>query len=64
MLYGCFFISKLGIRSGNSGSFGVPAEPDEKRPGLDIDGLDGYALERWEVGLGGSFFDPIFTLDK
>jgi len=64
MSYGCFFMSKLDIRSGNSGSFGVPAEPDEKRLGLDIDGLDSYALERWEVGLGSSFFDPTFTLDE
>lgn len=34
---------------GTTGSFGVPAEKDEKRPPMDIEGLDGYALERWEV---------------
>ncbi|KAG5648235.1 hypothetical protein DXG03_006193 [Asterophora parasitica] len=35
--------------SGTSGSFGVPADLDEKRPPLGVDGLDGYALERWET---------------
>ncbi|KAG6891050.1 hypothetical protein C0995_014138 [Termitomyces sp. Mi166 len=35
--------------SGTSGSFGVPAEPDDKRMPLDVEGLDGYALERWET---------------
>ncbi|KAG5353457.1 hypothetical protein C0989_006614 [Termitomyces sp. Mn162] len=35
--------------SGTSGSFGVPAEPDDKRTPLDVEGLDGYALERWET---------------
>lgn len=35
--------------SGTSVSFGVPAEPDEKRSGPSIDALDTYALERWEV---------------
>ncbi|KAJ3906394.1 transcription factor Tfb2 [Lentinula edodes] len=34
---------------GTTGSFGVPAEKDEKRPPMDIEGLDGYALERWET---------------
>ncbi|KAJ3982165.1 transcription factor Tfb2-domain-containing protein [Lentinula detonsa] len=34
---------------GLTGSFGVPAEKDEKRPPMDIEGLDGYALERWET---------------
>ncbi|KAF5378988.1 hypothetical protein D9757_009118 [Collybiopsis confluens] len=31
---------------GTTGSFGVPAERDEKRPPMGIEGLDGYALER------------------
>ncbi|KAF8921182.1 transcription factor Tfb2 [Mucidula mucida] len=31
---------------GTNGSFGVPAEKDEKR---DVEALDGYALERWET---------------
>ncbi|GLB36471.1 hypothetical protein LshimejAT787_0307590 [Lyophyllum shimeji] len=35
--------------SGTSGSFGVPAEPDDKHPPLAVEGLDGYALERWET---------------
>ncbi|KAG6814025.1 hypothetical protein H0H92_003875 [Tricholoma furcatifolium] len=35
--------------SGTSGSFGVPAEPDEKRVPLDVRSLDEYALERWEI---------------
>lgn len=35
------------VRSGSSGSFGVPADKDEKR--LPLTSLDGYALERWEV---------------
>lgn len=39
----------LNINSGTTGSFGVPAENDEKRPPLDVEALDGYALERWEV---------------
>ncbi|KAJ8092964.1 RNA polymerase II transcription factor B 52 kDa subunit [Marasmius tenuissimus] len=34
---------------GTSGSFGVPAERDEKRLPLDVEGLDSYALERWET---------------
>ncbi|KAJ3711331.1 transcription factor Tfb2-domain-containing protein [Lentinula raphanica] len=34
---------------GSTGSFGVPAEKDEKRPPMDVEGLDGYALERWET---------------
>ncbi|RDB25820.1 RNA polymerase II transcription factor B subunit 2 [Hypsizygus marmoreus] len=34
---------------GSSGSFGVPAVLDEKRPPLNVEGLDGYALERWET---------------
>ncbi|TFK33448.1 transcription factor Tfb2-domain-containing protein [Crucibulum laeve] len=34
---------------GTSGSFGVPAEPDDKRATPDIEALDGYALERWET---------------
>ncbi|KAF9269270.1 transcription factor Tfb2 [Marasmius fiardii PR-910] len=34
---------------GTTGSFGVPAEKDEKRLPLDIEGLDSYALERWET---------------
>lgn len=38
---------------GTTGSFGVPAEKDEKRPPMDIEGLDAYALERWEVSTSG-----------
>ncbi|TFK68236.1 transcription factor Tfb2 [Pluteus cervinus] len=34
---------------GTSGSFGIPAEPDEKRPSISIETLDSYALERWET---------------
>ncbi|KAG7086752.1 hypothetical protein E1B28_002684 [Marasmius oreades] len=34
---------------GTTGSFGVPAEKDEKRLPLDVEGLDSYALERWET---------------
>jgi len=34
---------------GTTGSFGVPAEKDDKRPPMDIEGLDGYSLERWET---------------
>ena len=41
---------QLKLRRGTSGSFGVPAERDDKRPPFDIEALDGYALERWEVG--------------
>ncbi|KAF8871760.1 transcription factor Tfb2-domain-containing protein [Infundibulicybe gibba] len=34
---------------GTSGSFGTPVEKDDKRPPFDVEGLDGYALERWET---------------
>lgn len=34
---------------GTSGSFGVTAEPDDKRQPFDLDALDGFALERWET---------------
>ncbi|THH17077.1 hypothetical protein EW146_g3684 [Bondarzewia mesenterica] len=34
---------------GTSGSFGVPAEVDEKRPPPTVEALDAYALERWET---------------
>ncbi|KAJ7671445.1 transcription factor Tfb2 [Mycena polygramma] len=34
---------------GTTGSFGVPAPQDDKHPPMGIDGLDGYALERWET---------------
>ncbi|KAJ7590227.1 transcription factor Tfb2-domain-containing protein [Mycena floridula] len=34
---------------GTSGSFGVPAERDDKRPPPDIETLDSYSLERWET---------------
>lgn len=34
---------------GISGSFGVPAEKDDKQPGPDIEALDSFALERWET---------------
>ena len=35
--------------SGTSGSFGVLAENDDKHPPPDVEALDAYALERWEV---------------
>lgn len=38
-------------RSGVTGSFGVPAPLDSKHPAPTIATLDGYALERWEVGV-------------
>ncbi|KAF9558831.1 transcription factor Tfb2 [Agrocybe pediades] len=34
---------------GSTGSFGIPAEQSDKHPGIDIEGLDAYALERWET---------------
>ncbi|KAJ7056776.1 transcription factor Tfb2-domain-containing protein [Mycena amicta] len=34
---------------GATGSFGVPAAPDEKHPPMSVETLDGYALERWET---------------
>lgn len=37
------------ISRGTTGSFGIPAEKDDKRHPTAIDTLDGYALERWEV---------------
>ncbi|KAF9460342.1 transcription factor Tfb2-domain-containing protein [Collybia nuda] len=35
--------------SGSSGSFGVPAEKEDKHPPFSVESLDGYALERWET---------------
>jgi len=35
--------------SGTSGSFGVPAEKEDKRQGVELESLDNFALERWEV---------------
>ncbi|KAG9315383.1 transcription factor Tfb2 [Chiua virens] len=34
---------------GTTGSFGVPADKDDKRQSTAIDTLDSYALERWET---------------
>ncbi|KAF9475450.1 transcription factor Tfb2 [Pholiota conissans] len=34
---------------GTSGSFGVPAPPDDKRQPVDLESLDSFALERWET---------------
>ena len=34
---------------GTSGSFGLPSEKDDKRSDVDIEFLDVFALERWEV---------------
>jgi hypothetical protein len=42
------------FRSGTSGSFGVPAPPDDKRQNVDLEVLDSYALERWEVNKASS----------
>jgi hypothetical protein len=35
--------------SGTSGSFGLPAESDDKKQPMDLESLDNFALERWEV---------------
>lgn len=45
---------KSGLRhaitgGGTSGSFGVPAEKDNKHPPASVEALDTYALERWET---------------
>lgn len=37
------------VNSGTTGSFGVPAGKDDGRSGLEIETLDSFALERWEV---------------
>ncbi|KAJ7650868.1 transcription factor Tfb2-domain-containing protein [Roridomyces roridus] len=34
---------------GSTGSFGIPAPKDDKHPPMTVEGLDGYALERWET---------------
>ncbi|KAJ8588271.1 transcription factor Tfb2 [Rhizopogon salebrosus TDB-379] len=34
---------------GNTGSFGTPADRDDKRLSSNIENLDAYALERWET---------------
>jgi len=41
-----FLRADFNIR-GTTGSFGVPAEKDEKKP--EVNFLDSFALERWEV---------------
>lgn len=47
-----FFLSPIDVDCrGTSGSFGVPAPPDDKRIPTDLDTLDAFALERWEVTL-------------
>jgi len=42
-------VNVFNILRGTSGSFGVPADEDDKKPSLTVDALDRYALERWEV---------------
>ncbi len=41
---------------GTSGSFGVPAPPDDKRTPTDLETLDAFALERWEVEFSSIIF--------
>ncbi|EIW83705.1 transcription factor Tfb2 [Coniophora puteana RWD-64-598 SS2] len=35
--------------SGTTGSFGVPAQRDDKRDAPSVETLDGYAVQRWET---------------
>ena len=35
------------LKRGTSGSFGVPSEKDKQ--GADLETLDSFALEKWEV---------------
>ena len=53
------------LERGTSGSFGVPSEKEDKKQAVDLETLDGFALEKWEVrilqDLLDSFFDPIFN---
>ena len=48
-LCGMHGVNVFNILRGTSGSFGVPADEDDKKPSLTVDALDRYALERWEV---------------
>lgn len=41
------------VSRGTTGSFGAPADKDDKRQPTSIDTLDAYALERWEVSAQG-----------
>ena len=36
-------------KRGTSGSFGVPSEKDDKKQSVDLETLDNFALEKWEV---------------
>ena len=37
------------LKRGTSGSFGVPSEKDDKKQSVDLETLDSFALEKWEV---------------
>jgi len=37
------------LERGTSGSFGVPSEKEDKRQAVDLETLDSFALEKWEV---------------
>ena len=36
-------------KRGTSGSFGVPSEKEDKKQSVDLETLDNFALEKWEV---------------
>ena len=37
------------LKRGTSGSFGVPSEKEDKKHSVDLETLDNFALEKWEV---------------
>jgi hypothetical protein len=37
------------LKRGTSGSFGVPSEKEDKKQSVDLETLDNFALEKWEV---------------
>lgn len=37
------------LKRGSSGSFGVPSEKEDKKQSVDLETLDNFALEKWEV---------------
>ena len=48
------------LKRGTSGSFGVPSEKDDKKQSVDLETLDSFALEKWEVRM--ISVDPILLI--
>ena len=48
------------LKRGTSGSFGVPSEKEDKKQSVDLETLDNFALEKWEVRI--LLLDSIFLI--